>query len=1131
MPVESKPLFRPRVVRPRLRAFAPERDLAEGRERLRAWSELLESPAARRQTEQELLPDFLTDVFYRVLGYSGPSGGGGTYTLSRERHVEVDGKFADAVLGCFGGGRDRFVAVVEGKGPRDPLERPFGGRRMSAVDQAYRYAINLPCDWILVTNLREIRLYHKGSDQRTYERFETSRLAEDDDHLRRFVLLLGAARVVPAEGPDHLDELRAASDHADRELTRTFYSEYSKIRRDVLERLQAANPRVVPEVLLFYTQKLLDRVLFCAFAEDRGLLPEETLRGAARHRDPYNPKPLWETFKGLFRSIDGGSPTLRIPSYNGGLFASDPGLDRLMVPDEVFAHFERLGDYDYRAPADIEDAEEAGESLVDVEILGHIFEKSITDVERLQEELKTGESGSRRGVSRRKREGAFYTPAAITRFIVGKALGPVLADRFETLRRSHHLRARATAVKPLDDPRVYDLDELNAPQRDALAAFWDSWIAELETVRVLDPACGSGAFLIEAFDQLHAAYQDANDRLQELRGTGPTLFDPDRSILRNNLFGVDLNEEAIQICRLSIWIKTAQRGKKLTDLDHNIRVGNSLVDDPAVEPRAPFDWRQEFPEIFAAGGFDVVVGNPPYVRQELLGALKPYLQRTYAAYHGVADLYVYFFERGLDLLRPGGRLSYVVTNKWMKAGYAEPLRRLLAERAATESVVDLGHAKQIFEDADVFPSIVVFRKPAELEVEADARGGAEGGTVRVCTIPREQLRIDDLEVQVEQEGFDLPLEELGGEPWVMEPPGVAALMKKINESGQPLTEVVGAPPLYGLKTGFNEAYVIDTERKAELAALDPGAIDLFRPFLRGQDVGRWRCRWAGLWMIVIESSENRRWPWSDAADSAAAEQIFGATYPGLYRHFRSHEARLRRRQDQGRFWWELRSCTYYEGFTRPKIFYQEIQYHPSYGLDRQGRYGNNKTFFIPSDDRFLLAALNSPLIWWFNWRYLPHMKDEALTPATYKVESLPIAPAGSLNDEVSTLTDRRLEIDVEIESGQSMLLDWFRLEHGIDRPSQRLRQPFTASADQLVAEVRRLRGKKRPLSAAAVRNLREEHERTIVPARALLAEAVRLERRLAELVNEAYGLTAEEVDLMWRTAPPRMPTAPPDEED
>ena len=134
------------------------------------------------------------------------------------------------------------------------------------------------------------------------------------------------------------------------------------------------------------------------------------------------------------------------------------------------------------------------------------------------------------------------------------------------------------------------------------------WQDVLGHVRLLDPACGSGAFLVEAFDQLYAHYTAANDHLADLRGQ-PELFDLDKRILQQNLFGVDLNDEAIEICRLSLWIKTAQRGKTLTALDATIRAGNSVVDDPAVHPRA-FDWKATFPEVFADGGFDVIVGKP-----------------------------------------------------------------------------------------------------------------------------------------------------------------------------------------------------------------------------------------------------------------------------------------------------------------------------------------------------------------------------------------------------------------------------------------------------------------------------------------------------------------------------------------
>ena len=212
-------------------------------------------------------------------------------------------------------------------------------------------------------------------------------------------------------------------------------------------------------------------------------------------------------------------------------------------------------------------------------------------------------------------------------------------------------RPRARRKTALADPRVYELDKLKKPARAAWSSFGKRGRTNCTTIRLLDPACGSGAFLIEAFDQLHATYQRSNDRLAELRGHR-TLFDLDKRILENNLYGVDLNEEAIEICRLSLWIKTAERGKVLTSLDHPIRVGNSVVADPAVHPKA-LDWQAAFPEVFAQGGFDVVVGNPPYVRQELLSDFKPYLQSAYEAYHGMADLYVYFYELGLRAAEAG----------------------------------------------------------------------------------------------------------------------------------------------------------------------------------------------------------------------------------------------------------------------------------------------------------------------------------------------------------------------------------------------------------------------------------------------------------------------------------------------
>ena len=1112
MPVEAKPLFRPDVLRPYLMAFQLPAHVPGFRPTLAHWAELILSGRADSFKEQEILPDFLTDFFCTLLGYTRPADGGERYTISRERLVEVNGKFADAVLGDFRDGKAQFVVALEGKGPKDPLDRPYAGRRVSAVDQGYHYAINLPCDWIIVTSIRQTRLYFKGADQYTYERFDTERLATDDNLLKKFIFLLAAERVVPLVGRCHLYGLQAASDKAGNELTKQFYLQYAKMRQDAFARLRNKNPQTPPHDVLRSAQKLLDRVLFCAFCEKRGLLPPDTIAQAYKHRDPYRPRPIWDNFQGLFHAINEGNATLDIPAYNGGLFATDAVLDGLQVPDEVCGYFRDLGEYDYRPAHEAAADTEAGSTrtLIDVDILGHIFEQSITDLEKIRNELdRVAEPVSlEEHKSRRKKEGAFYTPSFITRYNVQQALGGVLKDRFEQLRQRHIEATKGTARSVLADPNVYDLDTLNAPQRAALVRFWEGWQDELAAVRLLDPACGSGAFLIQSFDQLHAAYEASNDRLHELRGHR-TLFDLDRQILQNNLYGVDLNEEAIEICKLSLWIKTAQRGKILTSLDHTIRVGNSIVSDPAIDPAA-FDWQSAFPEVFAMGGFDVVVANPPYVRQELLSPIKPYLEANYKTYHGMADLYVYFYELGLRLMKPGGLMCFVVTNKWMKASYGEPLRRHFAEHAWVESVVDFGHAKQIFEDADVFPCIIVARRP-------DQR--PKPMTTRLCAIPREQLRIDDLSHQIERDGVDLPLSQLSAEAWQLEPTGVNAILTKIRARGIPLSEFAGVKPYRGVVTGCNDAFLIDTVTKDAILAADPKSGEIIKPYLRGQDIDRWHSEWAGLWMIFA-----RRGIEIDA-------------YPAVKRHLSQFRNELEPKpkgwagenwtgRKPGSYqWFEIQdSIEYWQEFGKPKIIYQVIQFHPCYALDRDGMLGNDKIFFLPKDDLYLLAVLNSPLMWWHNWRTLTHLKDEALSPMGYMVESLPIAePTDPIRKRAEELVARLVEIAQRQQATQHDLLDWLAVEYEIAKPTMKLQAPAQLDSDSFIAEVKKIRGKKKPLSAPAVKSLREEYSRSIEPTRALAVEPLRLENEISCLVNETYGLTPEEIALMWDTAPPRMP--------
>ena len=427
MPTDAKPLFRPEAVRPKVRAF--ELPARADRSKIAKWAKMFAGSAKLKLKETEVRDEFLYDIFRDALGYVTVSETPAAYSLKKELFVEAAGTYADAAFGRFGGAADDApLIVLEGKGPNDPLDRPYAGRKESAYSQVMHYALNLRIDWCLVTNLKETRLYCKQADQFTFERFETARLAADEGEWKRFVYLLGAERVLALAG-NHLTPLLAESAKIGRELTNEFYREYRQLRELSFQALRGHNPTRDAGAILTATQKLLDRVLFIAFCEDRGLLPQDTIARAYKHADPYNPRPVWQNFIGLFKAVDQGSKDLNIWQYNGGLYAKDDFLDTLLVPDDICEGFKRLADYHYGNAAD------GVGKLIDVEILGHVFEQSISDLEELHRAVAgvavAVESGE---PSKRKKEGAFYTPAFVTRYILTETLGAVVRDRFAAYR-------------------------------------------------------------------------------------------------------------------------------------------------------------------------------------------------------------------------------------------------------------------------------------------------------------------------------------------------------------------------------------------------------------------------------------------------------------------------------------------------------------------------------------------------------------------------------------------------------------------------------------------------------------------------------------------------------------------------
>ena len=888
-------------------ASLPEDHLAA----LEAWAELIRDGRIYSLKEVALHGQFTSKIVEGVLGYHGPAGGA-EYTVATEQTI-LRGS-VDLALGRFGGKKPEILAPFELKGAdtRD-LDAIMPGRNKSPVQQAWEYAMNARgVKWVLVSNYIELRLYGFGEGTAAYESFRLDQLTNSDEYAR-FMLLLSAENLLSGRTLDLLKESR----REDKDITDKLYRDYKALRLQLLGAVQEADDTIEALDAIALAQKILDRVLFIAFAEDTGLLPDNTLAAAFTARDPYNPRPVWENFKGLFRAIDLGSEELKIPRYNGGLFRPDEAIDGLDLPDAICEGFKTLGEYDFA-------------SEVSVTVLGHIFEQSIADVERLQAVARGEEEEPEKtsGTSgRRKRDGVVYTPDYIARFIVVETLGAHLKEAFETILRDH-------AKKGAD---ISDYAAIPWRRKSAELEAWQAYRDRIKTLRIVDPACGSGVFLIMAFDFLKAELCRVNDKIAELQGKDQhiqDLLDPDSEILSNNLFGVDVNAESVEITKLSLWIKTARRGKVLDSLSGSIRVGDSLIEDSnfAYLDHA-FTWETAFPEVFAEGGFDVVLGNPPYVRMEHLKALKPYLEKRYEVVSDRADLYCYFFERGLRLLKPGGRLGYISSNTFFKTGSSKPLREYVLREATIESVVDFGDLK-VFEGVTTYPAILILKN-------GKAPKSHELGYWKVDVLPETNFQSD---WEAAQGPF--PQGSLSSKPWELENPALRALRDKIRAGRKTLEEIYGAT-MRGIASGLNAAFVIDTPTKERLCAQDPRSSELLKPYLEGKDLQRWRPTSRGLWVIYIPKN-----------------RVMIDDYPAIRDWLLPFKDKLEKRATKQE-WFELQQAqeAFVPFFDAPKILSTKISARPTFSFDESGVTLSNTAYMIAADAKseHLVALLNSKL--------------------------------------------------------------------------------------------------------------------------------------------------------------------------
>ncbi len=402
-------------------------------------------------------------------------------------------------------------------------------------------------------------------------------------------------------------------------------------------------------------------------------------------------------------------------------------------------------------------------------------------------------------------------------------------------------------------------------------------------------------------------------------------------------------------------------GGKLGELEGKIKKGEAL----------PFFlYKLYFAEVFAEkGGFDIVIANPPYVRQERLeDSQKTAFKEAFQCYHGMADLYVYFYERGFQLLKPNGLLTFISSNKFFRAGYGRGLREFLAKNSVIQTIIDFGN-QPVF-DATAYPCVLMAKKSPPSDPQATS--------VRALTVTQME-DLERLEQKIASEALVLKQSDLAPEGWRLESPKLLRLLEKIKSAGVPLGEYVGGKLYYGIKTGYNQAFVIDEATKEKLIAEDHKSAEIIKPFLRGRDIKRWRVDFQRRYLIFTRRGINIE------------------DYPAIKQHLEQYKERLMPgsgRKPGNYEWYEIQdTIDYYAEFEKPKIVYQEIATFHAFAFDKEKHYLNNKCFFIPTDDFCLLGILNSKLCWYYLHRKVSQYRGEALALQAIHMEQLPIAQA------------------------------------------------------------------------------------------------------------------------------------------
>ncbi|PKD21807.1 restriction endonuclease subunit M [Salegentibacter salinarum] len=1036
----------------------------------------------KKAKEEQYQATFLNELFVNILGYTlfpNPDS-----NLTTEFKNEKNARKADGAILK----EDSAIGVIELKGTNTKdLE--------SIRKQAFDYkANNNECVYVVTSNFEKLRFYIKDATE--FEEFDLFSLTKEKFNL--LYLCLQKDKVlnnIPLK-------VKEASIAEEEEITKKFYKDYSLFKRELYRDLIKNNSKTVKnklsqieniedhedvlrleknvrKTLFKKSQKLIDRFLFIFFAEDRMLLPSNSTRQILnKWKDDWDfgdERPLYDLFKQYFNFLDGGrkgtEKRAEIYAYNGGLFKTDYILDALEIDNDLlYKHTLNLSNYDF-------------ESQVDVNILGHIFENSLNEIESINAEIEGGDFDKQS--TKRKKDGVFYTPKYITKYIVENTIGKLCNEKKKELGfdEEQYFKGRKNRNKSTIEKLVQILDN------------YRDWLLQ---ITICDPACGSGAFLNQALDFLIKEHKYIDELKAKVLGGGLQFPDIENTILENNIYGVDLNEESVEIAKLSLWLRTAQPRRKLNDLSSNIKCGNSLIENKALAGNKAFTWDQEFTDIFEKGGFDVVIGNPPYVRAELLSDFIPYFEKNYKVFHPASDLFAYFYELGSNLINENGLMGYI-SNTFDKTTAGNVLRNYLNTETRFQEYIDFTEV-QIFDGATTYPVIIILDKK-----------DSKSNKFKYIKIPKSsQNSVVNIEVH---QSIDVLQESLNVSSWSFLSAEKGKLFRKLA-SLKTVKEIFGKS-YRGLITGLNEAFIIQEDICNK---------NHIKPIFEGKEIKKWSTQEATQNLILFESKwTNEVYPNLETEDDKL--KSLKNDYPKIFKNLTPFIEPAKKRYDKGDYWWELRNCAYYDLFEMPKIIFPNLQNSNKFCLDTKGTYVNAPAVFLPSDNRTLLCVLNSKVVWEFLKSICVVRSGGYIEVKPQYFEQIPI-PEFKNEEYFTEATDKIMSNVNDLQILKNRFQNYFKSVLHLNRLQRKLENwndldfsTFIKELNKAIKSANKIRTKENldPITTLTKKDefewmeLFEENKKK---AQDLQAHIYNTEHEIDQMVYGLYGLTEEEIKIV-----------------